>query len=40
MKNNNNFFNMDSDVHYCLAKFKIKIQFVYGETKKIKCIRG
>ena len=25
---------MHCDVHYYYAKFKIKIQFMYGETKK------
>jgi len=31
---------MHCDVHYYSAKFEIKIQLVYGETKKINCIRG
>ena len=31
---------MHYDVHYYSAKFEIKIQLVYGETKKINCIRG
>ena len=40
MKNNNeqlitNCFNMHCDVHYHSVKFKIKIQLVYGEIKKI-----
>ena len=34
------FLNMHYDVHYYSAKFEIKIQLVYGETKKINCIRG
>ena len=29
-----NFLNMHCDVYYYLAKFEIKIQLVYGETKK------
>ena len=29
---------MYCDVHYCYAKFEIKIQLVYGETKKINFI--
>ena len=29
------FLNMHRGVHYYPAKFKIKIQLVYGETKKI-----
>ena len=31
---------MHYDVHYYSTKFKIKIQLVYGETKKIIYIRG
>ena len=43
MKNNNekiitNFFNMHCDVRYYTAKFEIKIQLIYGETRKINCI--
>jgi len=42
MKNNDgkhyNFFNMHCDVHYYSAKFDIKIQLVFGETKKTNCI--
>ena len=34
------FLNMHCDVHYYPAKFKIKIQLVYGETKKINSIMG
>ena len=33
-------FNMHCDVHYHPAKFEIKIQLVYGETKKTNCIMG
>jgi hypothetical protein len=45
MKNNDEkiiiiFFNTHCDVHYYSAKFDIKIQLVYGETKKINCIMG
>ena len=46
MKNNDKkiitkFCNMHCDVHYYYAKFKIKIQFMYGETKKeTNCIWG
>ena len=40
MKNYNIFFNMHCDVHYHPAKFEIKIQLVYGETKKTNCIMG
>jgi len=44
MKNNDekiiNFFHKFCDVHYYLAKFEIKIQHVYGETKKTNCIMG
>ena len=32
--------NMHCDVHYYPAKFEIKIQLVYGETKKLNCVRG
>ena len=31
---------MHCDVHYWPAKFEIKIQFVYGETKKINRVMG
>ena len=31
---------MHCDVHYYVAKFEIKTQLVYGETKKINYIRG
>ena len=34
------FLNMHCDVHYYPAKFKIKIQLVYGETKKDKFYYG
>ena len=34
MKNNDDFFNMHCDVHYYSTKVEIKIQLVYGETKK------
>ena len=34
------FLNMHCDVHYYSAKIEIKIQLVYGETKKINCIMG
>ena len=34
------FLNMHGDVQYYPAKFDIKIQLVYGETKKINCIMG
>jgi len=45
MKNNDDkfittFFNMHCDVHYYSTKFEIKIQLVYGETKRINCIIG
>ena len=45
MKNNDKkiitkIFNMHCDVHYYPTKFEIEIQLVYGETKKINCIRG
>ena len=44
MKNNDEklyqFFNMHCDVYYYIAKFKIKIQLMYGETKKINYIMG
>jgi hypothetical protein len=33
-----NFFNMHCDVHCYSAKFEIKIQLLYGETKKSNCI--
>ena len=33
-------FNMSCDAHYHAEKFKIKIQFEYGETNKINCIMG
>ena len=32
------FLNMHCDVHYHPAKFEIKIQLVYGETKNINFI--
>ena len=38
MKNNDE--NMHCDVHYYPAKFEIKIQLVYGVTKKTNCIMG
>ena len=43
MKNNDEkiitkFFNVHCDVYYYSAKFDIKIQLVYGETKKINCV--
>ena len=31
---------MHCDVNYYAAKFEIKIQLVYGETKKINCVMG
>ena len=31
---------MHCDVYYYPAKFEIKIQLMYGETKKINCIMG
>ena len=31
---------MHCDVHYYPAKFEIKIQLVYRETKKLNCVRG
>ena len=31
---------MHCDVHYYPTKFKIKIQLVYGEIKKINSIMG
>ena len=31
---------MHCDVHYYPTKFDIKIQLMYGETKKINCIMG
>ena len=34
------FLNMHGDVQYYRAKFEIKIQLVYGETKKINCVMG
>ena len=34
------FINVHCHVHYYSAKFKIKIQLVYGETKKINSIMG
>ena len=40
MIKNYNFFNMHCDVNYCPAKFEIKIQLVYGETKNKKSIMG
>ena len=40
VKNYNNFFNTHCDVHYYFAKLEIKIQPVYGETKKTNCIMG
>ena len=36
----NFFLNMHCDVHYYPVKFEIKIQFVYGETKKINYVMG
>ena len=33
-KNYNFFLNMHYDVHYYSAKFEIKIELEYGETKK------
>ena len=40
MKNYEIFFSIHCDAYYYLAKFKIKIQLVYGETKKINCVMG
>ena len=34
------FLNMHCDVHYNPVKFEIKIQLVYGKTKKINCVMG
>ena len=34
------FINMQYDVHNYPAKIEIKIQLVYGETKKTNCIMG
>ena len=34
------FQNMHCNVHYYPAKFEIKIQLVYGETKKINRVMG
>ena len=34
-ENYKKFLNMHCDVHYYPAKSEIKIQLVYGETKKI-----
>ena len=31
---------MHCDVNYYAAKFEIKIQLVYGKTKKINCSMG
>ena len=31
---------MHPDVHYHPTKFEVKIQLVYGETKRINCIMG
>ena len=31
---------MHPDVHYHPAKFEVKIQLVYGETKRTNCIMG
>ena len=39
-KNITCFLNTHCDVHYYHAKFEIKIQLVYGVTKKINCIMG
>ena len=41
-KKYNVFLNIYYDVHwhYHLAKFEIKIQLVYGVTKKTNCIMG
>ena len=44
MKNNDEktiiSFNMHCDVHYYILNFEIKIQLVYGETKKKILIMG
>ena len=45
MKNNDekiitNFFNMHCDDRYYPAKFEIKIQLMYGETKRKNYIWG
>jgi len=45
MKNNDGkiitiFLNMHFDVHHYPVKFKIKIQHVFGEIKKINYIKG
>ena len=34
------FLNIDCDAHYYPAKFEIKIQLVYGVTKKTNYIMG
>ena len=34
MKNNNNFFNMHSDVHYYAAKLKLKFNLYMEKQKK------
>ena len=34
------YLNIHCDVHYYLAKFEIKIQLVYGVTKKEKLYYG
>ena len=39
-KNYKFFLNMHCDVHYYPAKFEIKIQIVYGETKNINYFMG
>ena len=31
-------YNIHCDVHYYSTQFEIKIQFVYGETKRTNCI--
>ena len=31
---------MNPDVHYHTVKFEVKIQLVYGETKRANCIMG
>ena len=45
MKNNDEkilttFLNIHYDIHYYPTKFEIKIQLVYGITKKTNCIMG
>ena len=34
------FYNMCYDVYYHLVKFQLKTPPMYGEMKKVNCIRG